>query len=114
MIFLISRASCLPREEDALKDRMFLQQLCLKQKISDERLEMYQKMGNNWYATGTHYVDEEGQHVRELTGEQWCIELNSLSEITDLIDEVGEGVVILPSESYEGMYKIIIYDDYLE
>lgn len=68
-----------------------------------------------WFDEGTNYRTEDDCIVRDLGEEEaWGIEINSLEELLNFINEIGEEVII--SESYID-YKtpcLEIYDDWRE
>lgn len=64
----------------------------------------------DWYEKGINHRVENGHIVRDFPEEFWFINIDSLQELLDFVDDNGE--VILGQRNYH--YSIEIYDDYRE
>ena len=49
-----------------------------------------------------------------FNGEDWFVEINSLEELLELIEEQDEDIIIKPKRSGYPFQTIEIYDDYRE
>ena len=69
-----------------------------------------------WESIGfNHHQDKEGHCIRNREIDAYEIELNSLEELVDFMDNCGEELVLFRSHYIDGNgLKLEIYDDYRE
>ena len=74
-----------------------------------------------WRGTGTNHrkieIDKPYKHevnVRDLIKTGWFIEVASLEELGELIDECGESLVISKEQDVPDTLVMTIYDNYMD
>ena len=65
----------------------------------------------SWYKTGINHRVENGHIKKDFEEEGWFLEINSLEELINLKEEVGEWLII--GETHN-LLSIEIYNDYRE
>lgn len=79
--------------------------------IDDPSKNIYTK---DWYEHGTNHRVENGHIKRDFVDEGWFIEIPSLAELVQFIEDNGGDVVIGKCFGNPSITKIEIYDDYRE
>lgn len=68
-----------------------------------------------WLSVGkNHRVTEEGYIARDFEFDRWGIELNSLEDLLNFKEEVGEDIILSTSVTDNKTPCLEIYDDYRE
>lgn len=95
----------------------------IKLKLVDRRKfltpELYDKNKpsncKKWFDEGTNHRTEDGCILRDIgEKETWGMEINSLEELLNFINEIGEEVIISKSYIDYRTPCLEIYDDYRE
>lgn len=68
---------------------------------------------DNWYNKGNNHRVENGHIKRDFQEESWFIDIDSLKELIDFLNEVGS-IVVTKFIWNEDIPEIEIYDDYRE
>lgn len=70
-------------------------------------------LGKGFFSEGINHREEKGMVARDMPPRLvWCVEINTLDDITNLREKYDEDLIIT-SSNYKGMpFKLEINDDY--
>ena len=117
MLFQVKRVST--RNNEKPYDKCFPITLIRTEVRKFTTFETYDKASGvqgKWLSVGkNHRVTEEGYIARDFEVEGlWGVELNSLEDVLNFKEEVGEDIILSTSVTDNKTPCLIIYDDYIE
>ena len=115
MRFIISKTSMWSEDKpiDTAEMKATVRRHCRTCTEEHFNAKLFPQDGGKWREKGFgHHVDERGYIVRYEEHEQWCIELDTMTDLVNFIAEHGECVVSADDKS--STPEIEIYDDYRE
>lgn len=117
MLFQVTRVSTWNNEKPY--DKCIPIELTRTEVKNFKSFEAYDKASGvqgKWLSVGkNHRVTEEGYIARDFEFDGlWGIELNSLEDLLNFKEEVGEDIILSTSVTDNKTPCLIIYDDYIE
>ncbi len=116
MKFIVTRVSLYGDEEikscsNAIKEKIIYTDIRTVSKSED--VPAYKGRSDWWYKEGANHRLIDNNIARDLEKEEWFIEISSLEELMNFIEDVGK-IIIRNHFKYTSFKEIKIYDDYIE
>ena len=116
MIFMVKRTSNWDMSKQPCENTFPMKLTRVDKRTFKSEEEYNNRFSDKWTDTGTnHRILEDGCIARDL-GEEECygIEINSLEELIQFYEDVGEELVLGTSYIDRKTHYLEIYDDYRE
>ena len=113
MKFMISRTSMYGEKpcDKAFRDKY----IRIDERTTDapEKIPVANGKSEWWYEKGSNHRVENGHIKRDFEDEAWFINIESLDNLSDLIEDYGR-VIIQPAYTNNDILEMEIYDSYRE